>query len=257
MTPRHDWTWAGGNLRFVASLRWHCSRVCTCWDNPYHDNITTKFWQILEGLSIMDQDKSLYLMAKATKRQTEILPPQTGPNAPSGTCGVSGTEFCPLDWDFKAWGPVPGTPVGASDIIKPQAPSTNMTICGNKCRQPSDCGSASDQYSCSCALPTMTDVRALGLDPVAPVAICVALFASSMKQSTSLNGRNVPIYTDYFRVPHTCKCNATHISDECCVPNIKKSTIARTTKTSSKLGPETPERDYQSRRTIISQNRLK
>ena len=232
MTPRHDWTWTGGNLRFVASLRWHCSRVCVCWDDPSHDNMTTNLWQILEGLSIINQDRSLYLISKAIDGRTQILPSQTGPNPPAGTCGASGTEFCPLSWDFKAWGPAPTAPVGATDIIKPQAPSTNISVCGNKCHQPSDCGTTDHQYSCSCALPTTADIRNLGLDPIAPVAICIALFATSIK-SNSLNGRNSPRFADYNDMPHTCKCNATLTADECCVPNVKKSISMRTPKAST------------------------
>ena len=221
MTPRHDWTWAGGNLRFVASLRWHCSRVCFCSQDPSHDNVTTDLWRILESLSIIDQDKSLYLISKAIDSRTQILPPQTGPNPPSGTCGVGGTNFCPLDWNFNAWGPVPTVPVGATDIIKPEVPSTNISVCGNKCHGSSDCGSIDHQYSCSCAIPTQRDIRTLGLDPVAPVAICIALFASSMN-SNSLNGRNVPRFTDYTGISHTCRCNATFIADDCCIQNLRK-----------------------------------
>ncbi len=255
MTPRHDWTWVGGNLRFVASLRWHCSRVCSCWENPHHDNFTTKMWQILEGLSIMDQDKGLYLISKATEKRISILPPQTGPNPPSGTCGGSTRAFCPLDWDYKAWGPAPTAPVGASDIIKPQAPNTNITVCGNKCQRPSDCGSLSDEYSCSCAIPTITDIRTLGLDPVAPVAICIALFASSMK-SASLNGRDLPTYTDHYQMPHTCVCNATHVSDECCVPNIRKQPEVKMTRPGEDYRSRTSTDRYRVRRSIISQNRV-
>ena len=256
MTPRHDWTWTGGNLGFVASLRWHCSRVCSCWENPHHDNMTTDMWQILEGLSILEQDKSLYLISKSTDRRINILPEQNGNHAPSGTCGTNGRQFCPLNWDYKAWGPAPETPPGASDIIKPQTPSTNLTVCGNKCHQPSDCGSTSDKYSCSCAIPTITDIRTLGLDPVAPVAICIALFASSMKMST-FNGRDVPSYTDYYQMPHTCKCNATYTSDECCVSNVRDSSNVKTTKLGINDVLRTSRNDPKVRRPIISQNRLR
>ncbi len=228
MTPRHDWTWSGGNFRFAASLRWYCSRICACWDNPYHDNITTNFWQVLENLQIMDQDRALYLISKATDSRTELLPPQNGHGSPSGSCGPTGDSFCPLDWDTKHWGPLPYAPVGASDIIPPQAPSTNISVCGNKCHRPSDCGATSDKYTCSCALPTITDIRTLGLDPIAPVAICIALFAASskMKQGPggSLNGRDSQqeqVLTDWFQVPHSCRCNETVIADECCVVNTR------------------------------------
>ena len=255
MTPRYDWTWTGGNLRFVASLRWHCSRVCSCHTDPHYDNFTTGMWQILEGLGILDQDQSLYLISKATERRISLLPPQTGTNPPSGTCGPSGTQFCPLDWDYKAWGPTPDAPFGASDIIKPEAPNTNITVCGNRCRQPSDCGSTSDKYSCSCAIPTMTDIRTLGLDPIAPVAICIALFASSMK-SNSLIGRNAPRYTDYFQTPHTCVCNATHVSDECCVPNMRKQASVIPKRPSKYDSWKLPKHDYKVWRSITSQNRV-
>ena len=255
MTPRHDWTWTGGNLRFVASLRWHCSRVCSCWDNPHHDNFTTNMWRILEGLHILDQDKGLYLISKATEHRTEVLPPQIGPNSPSGDCGGSRKSFCPLNWDYKAWGPAPTAPVGASDIIKPQAPNPNITVCGNKCHKPSDCGSTSAEYNCSCAIPTMTDIRTLGLDPVAPVAICIALFVSSMK-SGRLHGRNVPSYTDYFQMPHTCVCNATHVSDECCIPNMRRSEDARIEMPWKKHGYMDLRTDRKVRRSIHSQKRV-
>lgn len=270
LTPRHDWTWAGGNLAFTASLRWHCSRVCSCWEDPHHDNMTSNMWQILENLSVMQHDESLFLLSravdgrgqKAPQQQQQILPAQLGPDPPSGSCGASGKEFCPLEWNYKAWGPTPDSPVGASDIVRPpppplndnaqmnqsqvqgqaQTPSmstqqqqqkANMSICGNECHQPSDCGTSDDQYSCSCAIPSYADTRKLGLDPVAPVAVCIALFASSMNakakaKSGSLNGRAMTRggggYTDSFLVPHTCVCDyaSQRVSDECCVPNIRR-----------------------------------
>ena len=228
----------------------------------------------------MQHDESLFLLSRAVdgrgqKAQQQILPAQTGPDAPSGSCGASGKEFCPLEWNYKAWGPTPDAPYGASDIVRPPPPTndnaqknqgqgqgqgqaqtpsvstpppqqqqqkTNMSICGNECHQPSDCGTSDDQYSCSCAVPSYADTRKLGLDPVAPVAVCIALFASSMNakakaKSGSLNGRAVMRgggegrgYTDSFLVPHTCMCDhvTQRVSDECCVPNVRRGGRRRT-----------------------------
>ena len=166
-------------------------------------------------------------------RGTQVLPPQNGAGSPSGTCGASGREFCPRKWDEVVYGAVPQTPPGATDIEKLPPSNPNSTACGNQCNSTTDCGSPNVAgFSCSCALPSVPDAKKLGLDPVAPIAICLALFASSLKTSQpggkreilgegveigSLIGmRSVPAYVDRRGVPYTCKCNETFTADACC-----------------------------------------
>ena len=53
-----------------------------------------------------------------------------------------------------------------------------MGVCGNRCSGPQDCSSTNSSYSCSCAFPSDSDARMLGLDLVAPVTVCIALLAA-------------------------------------------------------------------------------
>lgn len=244
MTPRLDWTWAGGNLFASAAIRYWCWQRCACQDSPSKDNATLGMWAILQGHELAYRSNgAMYIQAtgpvpKGQARETQILPPQNGTGSPSGTCGASAREFCPRKWDEAAYGAVPRVPLGATDVVKPPPLSdAKMTVCGNKCNNNTDCGSRDTKdFSCSCALPSIPDAKKLGLDPIAPVAVCLALYASSLKtqrlggkrdliiegsgrsedgdQLTSM--QSVAAYVDQKGQPHSCRCNETFVADACC-----------------------------------------
>ncbi len=118
--------------------------------------------------------------------------------------------------------------------MKPAPSNRNLTVCGNKCNSIADCGGSEDAggFDCSCALPSGQDARRLGLDPVAPIAFCLALYKSSlgisqlggkrnvlgerMEMGYRVNERGVSAYVDKRGVPYTCRCNETFVGDACC-----------------------------------------
>ena len=220
-TPRLDWTWAGGNFAASISIRFYCWQRCRCKNNPTRDNATLGLFAFVHGHELTARSDGAMVIQQGpgphppgVLGQTHlVLPPQNGPGSPSGSCGASGKEFCPLAWDASVYGEVPRAPPDTTDIVKPAAPSTNETVCGNRCDSPADCASPDGtEYSCNCAFPSSDDAKTLGLDPVAPIAICLALFSSSLK-GNSLGGKrglgSTPSYVNSRGVPHTCRCNAT------------------------------------------------
>lgn len=241
-TPRLDWTWGGGNFFASASIRFVCWRRCACSNvSPTRDNTTASLWSFVHGHALSLRPGGAIVVQQESgpvppggQRETLVLPSQHGPGSASGTCGASGTEFCPQAWPQEIYGDIPRVPPDTTDIVRPEAPSNKKMVCGNTCTGTSDCSSRGKQFECSCALPSVTDARILGLDPVAPVAVCLALFASTM-QRHSPNGKRTlldqkqsidhelsgmyaqPTFVDSRGLPHTCKCNATFISDACCV----------------------------------------
>lgn len=247
MTPRLEWTWDGGNFFASASIRYYCWQRCACKTNHSKNGTSTALWNFIRGHELTSRkDGSMFIQPSgdnhnnspdqgrgSTTSSTQVLPPQKGAGSPSGTCGVNGNEFCSQKWDVSTYGPVPVTPPNVTDIIKPSPPNMNLTVCGNECTKPSDCSTSSfpatddvdAAVGCSCALPSVDDARTLGFDPVAPVAVCMALFISSIQRQkiaggtpSSLGGRDVQMqFVNAENVPHTCRCNETVIADACCV----------------------------------------
>ena len=221
MTPRLDWTWTAGNFFASASIRFFCRRRCTCTSNlnknSTEDDAAKRVWPLLPDHKLAQfKNGALYLQssgAGGSQSSLQVLPPQRGVGSSSGRCGVNGTDFCPYAWDERTYGPAPSVPPDTTDIIKPLN-SANSTVCGNTCHGPSDCGSTDSGYNCSCAFPSSDDARTLGLDPVVPAAVCLALFVTSMQ--SQLGGRDTRSYVDAKGLPHTCKCNETFTGIECC-----------------------------------------
>ena len=113
----------------------------------------------------------------------QILPPQPpsnrlSPIPPAGTCGPDGKRFCPATWPTNILGPIPRAPSNATLIItdaNPPAASHNFTTCGQYCPAASDCGPGDSTDECFCAIPSRQDGKTLGLDPIAPVSVCLVL----------------------------------------------------------------------------------
>ena len=221
MTPRFDWTWSGGNFFATASIRFFCWQRCSCTNDPSKDPIKTdtgrRLWIFVFGHQLTQRSDGAMDVQTSNptglRSSIQILPPQQGAGSSSGTCGVNGTDFCPRAWDERVYGPIPRAPPNATDIIKPTT-DTNSTVCGNRCHSSSDCGTTDSEYSCSCAFPSIEDARKLGLDPVYPAAVCLALFVTSVQ--SNLGGRSVQSFVDARGVPHTCRCNETVTGRECC-----------------------------------------
>lgn len=153
-----------------------------------------------------------------------VLPPQDGADGPtSGTCGADGKQFCPAPWLLAEFGPIPRAPPYSTEIVRPPSVGVNatndMTVCGNRCGGQSDCKADVDNYSCDCAYPNSEDAQALGLDPVFPPSICLALnMVRFGLLEVSLTGRDVKAsrYVDKRGVPYQCRCNTTYTGNECC-----------------------------------------
>ena len=236
-TPRYEWTWGGGNFLGSAAIRYHCWQRCACAQNPTKEDLTsslfgtpvmrlsTDFWieeNVVDGSMTMNKATD----GTAPHRpgpSMEVLPAQNvarnrlnphGP--PAGTCGPDKRQFCPMKWP-KMIGPIPQTPVGATQIVKSPASaavsSHNLTQCGQYCHRPQDCGSSNVNDYCFCAVPSPQDARTLGLDVIAPVPVCLVLAGLAV---SSLAGRDEIKYLDEQGLEYECPCNSTFTHTACC-----------------------------------------
>ena len=259
-TPRWEWTWVGGCFFASASIRYICWRNCACKNvKPTRDNTTSAFWAFVHGHELTQHPNGAIVIRQETgpvppggQREMQVLPPQRDGESPSGTCGPHGNEFCPQAWPTSIYGSVPHTPPDTTDIIKAHPPSNDKTVCGNTCNGPADCSTSGSDLTCSCALPTVDDAKTLGLDPVAPMAVCLALFASRIKVG-SYNGKRSQLidgmkdhdshqpfpkgitYVNDKGVRHTCKCNATFQADVCCASTNGIVSITKATRVLDKI----------------------
>jgi len=180
-------------------------------------------WNIVASQNIAQHgDGSLTLEATGSQQsEVQVLPPQPpvnrlSPYPPAGTCGPDKMQFCPSTWPTDILGPLSQmqTPPDATLIVKDPA-STDFTKCGQYCEGPQDCKPSDSKDSCICALPSPKDSRSLGLDPISPKTICLALALAI----TGISGRDVPQYLDERELPYQCACNSTYISNDCCGSN--------------------------------------
>lgn len=219
-TPRRDWTWSG-NFYFAAAIRSYCWFRCACQSSRTRENITTAvypsgFFHILATIGVGERpDGSMNIGAPASQTSVlQVLPPQTGPNPPAGSCGNDGRQFCTMSRPTGLLGPIPQTPPNATEVIATPPWTHKLTQCGSFCTRPQDCGGGSgiaEGVQCRCALPSPKDSRTLGLDPVAPALVCLALAAVS-----GLAGRNVGASLDETGSEYQCACNDTSVSGRCC-----------------------------------------
>lgn len=229
LTPRHDWTFNGPNFFFAAAIRTYCWPLCACngvpqKKGPAADVFNSVLWNIVAGQSFAQHgDGSVTLGATDSQQgEMQILPPQPpsnrlSPTPPAGTCGPDGKQFCPATWPTDLLGPIPRAPPNATLIVadaNPPASSRNFTTCGQYCSAPSDCGPGDAEDDCFCAIPSAQDAKTLGLDPVAPVSVCLVLALAI----TGISGRDDSSsrYLDGRGEPYQCPCNVTYISNECC-----------------------------------------
>ncbi|KAG6985282.1 hypothetical protein G7Y79_00131g102040 [Physcia stellaris] len=204
MTPRYEYTWGGGNFFLAASIRTYCYAHCYC--NSVGKSKTSRrnftVWQmlrnhqlVLHGDGSIDYGTRRPLSRGVYHKIADILPaqdPKSGPGGgTAGTCGADGKQFCPAPWP-KELGAIPRAPPFSTQILPP-APGQrkDMTVCGNMCESNKDCSSSLDFYACDCAYPTAEDARVLGLDPVAPPSVCLALDRVLFGMLGGLSGRDL------------------------------------------------------------------
>ncbi|KAL9612030.1 MAG: hypothetical protein Q9167_003356 [Letrouitia subvulpina] len=268
LTPRWEWTITGPNILAALAIRRHCYLHCECVDaatatvssasaTPTQarpstgESVTTKRkWPIDDVYEVgpEDADRSVKLRNRVDGRiYINVLPPWMFPTnvegtnnpeevrepeeeqlRPAGTCGPDGKQFCPQSWD-QAWGPLPMGPDLNQTRPSPSSLRPNdLTQCGNKCEKMSDCQASDDEKKCYCALPSMADVRALGLDPVIPPGpICLAILMAATRNDGRPNGKRdgkgfaiergdqSPLVNAAGELLQ-CLCNTTHISPDCC-----------------------------------------
>lgn len=241
MTPRYEYTWGGPNFFLAASLRTYCYAHCWC-NSVGNKTVTPKFtvWQFLRNHElVMHTDGSIDYGKRSPLSQgiydkiATVLPPQSGGSGPSGstnnaagTCGADGKQFCPSTWPTEELDAIPrappysseiGPPVTAGSVSTSTKAETNMTVCGNKCSGQSDCSASIGGYTCDCAFPNAGDAGLLGLDPVLPPSICLALDVQTFGFLSNLFGRDGKgRYVDRQGVPYRCRCNSTYTGNECC-----------------------------------------
>lgn len=184
--------------------------------------------------------------------EMQILPPQSGLKHPAGSCGSDGQQFCSKPWPKDVLGAIPRSPPEISQIDPAPKGAHELTKCGSFCRRPQECGSRGTvpkSERCFCAEPSPRDARMLGLDPVAPTTVCLALGITMMAGSLvgrgemggidqmDSRGMNVLLqrdmpngiaeeslfrdaekgqYLDERGVEYRCLCNETFTSPLCC-----------------------------------------
>lgn len=160
--------------------------------------------------------------SKSQTSSTRILPPQQrgrrfAPRA--GSCGTDHRQFCEVPWPVDLMGPdTPRAPPDITQLVKDASspPPPKLTECGMYCNGPQDCSAsvAGSEHGCFCGIPSPKDSMVLGLDPVAPVPVCLVL---GQAMTNGLHGRNTAIrYFDERGLPYQCLCNATFVSERCC-----------------------------------------
>ncbi|KAI9681334.1 MAG: hypothetical protein M1817_002617 [Caeruleum heppii] len=260
MTPRLDWAWAGNNFLFAATMRYHCWKHCRCANPPAANNRTmTKLWAFLASADLIeDSDGSLTINVRERDgqpaRTLQILPSQPRGKGPTtgGTCGLDGKQFCPIAFPSRLLGPAPTpTPLRVSSSspsppVLPPAPRVSPPVgrvsfparidkaiplprCGAQCVSNRDCHSrapSSDTTSeCRCVVPSVKAAQIAGVDPVFPVALCLATAQMGVKPAgrkrnaeTQSGVERLELKTvDQVRVEDlVCPCNRTYVSQACC-----------------------------------------
>jgi len=202
-TPRLDWTW--NNFYASAAIRFHCWQHCVCSTSPTRENTTstpstTKLWSFVKNHPLIHKSDGSYVYRGLGSNELQVLPPQNRLGTPASPGGADGRQFCSAPWQ------IPQTPPKSTGVYHDPS-SQNLTVCGNTCNGPQDCGSIDPSASCFCALTAPDDAYRLGLDRLA--------LASSVLVG-SLGGRDVRRYVDEREEEYRCPCNGTFVAPECC-----------------------------------------
>ena len=229
MTPRLEWTW--DNFFASGSIRFYCWRRCFCVNENSANLHNETLWRFLAEHELTEtSDGSIVLREPSSQSvQLQLLPAQNTGTHISGTCGKSGDEFCAMSWPANILGPL--KPIAPPDLTQvariPGSP--DLTICGNKCSRQQDCIPTDPKTErCICAEPSPVDAQRLGLDPVFPPAVCLALglplsgWHIGRRESNEELENDDSNFLDTSRLrdergrPYQCLCNATYIANICC-----------------------------------------
>ena len=217
-TPRLDWTWSGqsgSSFRSSAAIRFHCWKNCQCWIPSRKKNFLdhqVRMWEwLVENLPqnfIAIGQVSQFPIGSSTDNEGNIRTTYRGGNVRSAECAVKPNRpgECELPWPTDILGPVPAElmklalrgkspPIGS----EPNAPIADPNrSCGNGCTGNNECGA-----NCLCRMPSKVEAKVLGVDPVAPRALCLdvaSVFGRSLEGQGQIG----------------CLCNATYTASECC-----------------------------------------
>ena len=233
MTPQYSWTWTGGGFFSTAAIRYHCWRHCRC-KHPLKgklNNGTTvrptsmePVWDIINDAAAhfnlaQRTDGSIGFhssSADGPSHSGQVLPPQTGPSPPAGTCGADGKQFCSAPWPSAYAGKPPLTPPEIPNL-QFNASSSSVDKCGPSltCHSPSGCGS---DRTCQCVEPDAKTAEEYGQDPVFPSALCLTIASWLMVSSGGGSKRslNPQLTLNADGEPWRCLCNETYTSTACC-----------------------------------------
>ena len=218
-TPRLDWTWSGhtgSSFRSSAAIRFHCWKNCQCWmphkQKNYLDPLVPMWEWLVENLPpgfISIGKGNRFPMGSSTDDRGKPRTTFRRGNVRSAKCAANTNLHgeCELPWPNDILGPVPAEVMkialrGQPPAIEsePHAPIADQNrSCGNGCTGNNECGT-----DCLCRMPSIAEAKALGVDPVAPRALCLTV--------ASIFGRSLEDQGQF-----GCLCNATYIAPECCL----------------------------------------
>ena len=237
MTPRWDWTWAGGNFAFSVALRFHCWKYCLCKNQqngtlangtnvrPYS---TYPLWELMDTAArhigvYVTRNGGVQFKAAVSSGQSsskQILPDQSGDNPPAGSCGADGRQFCNEPWPSDIAGPTPTAPP-LIPFTRSLATGASVGTCGTsrECSDSTDCGS---NDACKCMIPDSQTAKQYGVDPIFPPSLCLTI-AAFMMVGSSPGGKRDLILNQIARNADgerwRCVCNATYAATACCMVN--------------------------------------
>lgn len=206
MTPRRDWTWSG-NFFLTAGIRFHCWKNCICNHRTTKKNFVdpqVKMWQWLieknlPPITMLIGSGNLYPLGSSTDAKGKTRTDSRSGNAPTVECAATVDESCSLPWPIEILGPVPKKLI---NLLPPKPPATvgwePAKVCGNDCTSNTDCGT-----DCLCRIPSTEEAKSLGIDPIAPPALCMDI--------SSIFGRSLESQEQT-----ACLCNSTYIAPACC-----------------------------------------
>ncbi|KAI9889700.1 MAG: hypothetical protein M1814_004999 [Vezdaea aestivalis] len=235
MTPRKEWTWESDHLRFVISLRFFCWQQCSCSNvvpDVHRDRLGARIWPLAEDVQVIkDNSGAIHLLKRDQNgKYSFVALAADGWEAPFPFNSLPADSLAPLRWDPAILGAPPGLkppppileprliPLSTSGL-SPAAKSEPLPRCGQECAGPAErscSGAASAEGACKCVLPSSRQAASLGLDPVAPKALCLVLAGTRLAvegvRRKGVMGRDVGVFDEEW----ACVCNVTYSSSACC-----------------------------------------
>ncbi|KAI9893257.1 MAG: hypothetical protein M1814_000385 [Vezdaea aestivalis] len=250
MTPRVEWTF-GGNTRFSFQLRYFCARHCWCASGTQGDREIDPTWGVAGFVLAKGVNGGLVLKRDAAKESGEQTNKDLYPIAPGAwdgdqpkTCVVDEVDYCKIEpWPTHILGPKPRMtppnyePPGSKDHgpgrnspLRPPSSRSKIAMCGQQCSGParSSCAGYEDSPTgCRCVLPSYDMAHMMGIDPIAPTALCIDtdslvgqlndILNGPTKSGLRLGASKLFGKRDEQRMfQWLCPCNSTYASQGCC-----------------------------------------